>query len=160
MRRLATARPGRAARVLVLLATLVGLAAMHTLGHGSAAHAATTPMPGHGAAAAAHGTAGMAATVAVTAAQVEVLPREGCPDGHCAGLLAPPARHTTGLDWWDVCVAVLTALGVLLLLCWLVGVVSRRGSGSPSQTRAVGASRGPPVRGLGLTLATVSVMRH
>ncbi|GAA1380087.1 hypothetical protein [Catellatospora chokoriensis] len=171
MRRLSTARPGRAARVLVLLATLVGLAAMHTLGHGGAAHAAMTPMPGHETATAAEATAaGMAAAVAMTAAQVqagaataaqvEAVPQEGCPDGHCAGLLAPPARHSAGMDWWDVCVAVLTALGVLLLLCWLVGVVSRRGSGTPSQARAVAASRGPPVRGLGLTLATVSVMRH
>ncbi|MEU8080420.1 hypothetical protein AB0B31_33805 [Catellatospora citrea] len=179
MRRLSTARPGRAARVLVLLATLVGLAAMHTLGHGGAAHAAMTPMPGHATATAAEGAAtAMATAVAATAAQVETgsatvvqvavgsatvagaVPREGCPDGHCAGLLAPPARHTAGMDWWDVCVAVLTALGVLLLLFWLVGVVSRRGSGTLPPACAVAASRGPPVRGLGLTLATVSVMRH
>ncbi|GIG00379.1 hypothetical protein [Catellatospora citrea] len=191
MRRLSTARPGRAARVLVLLATLVGLAAMHTLGHGAAAHAAMTPMPGHATATAAEKTpTAMATAVAATAAQfetgsataaqvgagaatvvkveagaamaaqVEAVPREGCPDGYCAGLLAPPARHTAGMDWWDVCVAVLTALGVLLLLFWLVGVVSRRGSGTLSQARAVAASRGPPGRGLGLTLATVSVMRH
>ncbi|WP_144124547.1 hypothetical protein [Catellatospora sichuanensis] len=161
MRRLSTARPGRTARVLLLLATLVGLAAMHTLGHGGAAHAAMTPMPGHGTAPAAEGTAaGMTATVAAMAAHVEAVPQEGCPDGHCARLLVPPGRHTAGMDWWDLCVAVLTALGVLLLLFWLLGVVSRRHPAGPSRARAGAASRGPPVRGLGLTLATVSVMRH
>jgi hypothetical protein len=188
MRRLCTARPGRAARVLLLLATLVGLAAMHTLGHGTAAHAAMTPMPAHSTAAMAARTepvatsartglaaveaqaGAAAATAAQAAAMAQAGPvamaataeavRGGCPDGHCARLLAPPARHTTGLDWWDVCVAVLTALGVLLLLFWLVGVVRRRAPAGLSRLRAAVASRGPPVSGLGLTLATVSVMRH
>lgn len=154
MRRLSTARPGRTARVLLLLATLVGLAAMHTLGHGTAAHAAMTPMPVHGT------TAAMAAQVkhAAMAAPAEAVPG-GCAGGHCARLLVPPARHTAGLDWWDVCVAVLTALGVLLLF-WLVGVVCRRAPAGLSRLRAAAASRGPPVPRLGLTLATVSVMRH
>ncbi|MFC7246588.1 DUF6153 family protein [Catellatospora aurea] len=147
MRRLCTARPGRTARVLLLLATLVGLAAMHTLGHGTAAHAAMTPMPAHG-------------TTTAMAAQAGEARGGGCPDGHCARLLVPPARHTAGMDWWDVCVAVLTALGVLLLLFWLVGVVRRRTPAGLSRLRAAVASRGPPVAGLGLTLATVSVMRH
>ncbi len=166
--------------MLLLLVTLVGLAAMHTLGHGTAAHAAMTPMPAHATAAEgtatmadgtvtmadgtvtmADGTATMADGTATTAgAPAEVVPWSGCPDGHCARLSAPPARHDAGMDWWDVCVAVLTALGVLLVLFWLAGVVSRRRAAGLSHFRAGAASRGPPVRGLGLTLATVSVMRH
>lgn len=136
-----TETAGRLARWLLLSCTLFGLAAMHTLGHvgpGVATHdpgAAMTVAPG-----------GVHERTAVSAGD----PAD-CPDGHCDG-------HGPG--GWSVCLAVLGGLAALVLLAALLTwSASRR---SRARTRGAGgpaASRGPPRRPAGLTLASVAVLR-
>ncbi|WP_432831337.1 DUF6153 family protein [Dactylosporangium sp. CA-092794] len=139
---------GRAARLALLLATLLGLTAMHTLGHAGphlagdhrhppvAEHAAVMPVAA-------------ALSAAVT----------GCAGGGCADMLLGSGHGHGGMDGWAVCLAVLVAFAVIVLTAMLL---ARRGA----TTTAAGlraarhaGPRAPPPRPFGLALATVSVLR-
>jgi hypothetical protein len=177
VRRTAASTGGRWARLVLLLCTLVGLAAMHTLGHG-----------GHDAAAhpAAHAAARHVAEPVirqVVAERAEPVMRQAggehsgavraigpvlgtvagrvadCAGDGCGRVLASPAGPSGGhLPAWSVCLAVLTAFAVLLL----VAVLARRrpvgGWATPAAPR-VPEPRAPPPRPVGLRLAA-SVLRR
>lgn len=136
------AAAGRIARWVLLACTLVGLAAMHSLGHG-AAHSAVM-------------SAGHASGVVMSMPAVV----EDCPDGHCRQLTGSgPGRHDD-LPAWGVCLAVLAGLGITALLAWLLLAVRAGSQAGPPPGRACpGASRAPPRPGVGLRLARASVLR-
>ncbi|MFI5894887.1 DUF6153 family protein [Actinoplanes sp. NPDC051513] len=131
---------GRAARWLLLACTLFGLAAMHTLGHSGmhmddhAGHQPTGPVM---AAAAAMNISSDAVAITVTA---------GCPG--CGGMAE-----------WNVCLAVLTGLAVLVLLAALL-LARRRPGGAPARSARTRprVPRGPP-RPAGLAVTAISVLR-
>jgi hypothetical protein len=135
---------GRTARLVLLLATALGLALMHTLGHTGVrtdGHPAMTGMS----TTAAVGAAGMLSAV-VAAAQP-------CPDGHCDG----HGGHGSGA--WSACLAILTGLAVVVMLLWLLTVVQgRRLLPVPAVLRPL-SPRAPPDRSTGLTLASAAVLR-
>lgn len=164
------AATGRWVRLLLLLCTLVGLTAMHTLGHGT--HAPADPGTRHGTAhhpaavapAAPSTLAGMAGrTDPAPMADLSALVRAaaGCPGDAChrrALPLGDLGGHSSG---WSVCLAVLGAFAVVLLLA----VLPRARSGaagliSAGPLRAAAGPRAPPVRPYGLRLATASVLRR
>jgi hypothetical protein len=124
---------GRAVRLALLLATLVGLTAMHTLGHSGTHLPAGHHHHEH----------------AVTAA---------------AGMLASAADRPSGdlgaMTGWDVCVAILVAFAVMLLAA-VLRRASLRAYGAATRNVTAGRTgpRAPPDRPVGLTLATVSVLR-
>jgi Family of unknown function (DUF6153) len=140
--RTAATTVGRAAHLALLLATALGLALMHTLGHTGVRgdpHPAMTGM-----ATAAAGAVGV--LTAVVAAQP-------CPDGHCDG----HGGHGSGA--WSACLAILTGLAVIVMLLWLL--TAARGQclrPVPGVLRAL-SPRAPPDSTAGLTLASAAVLR-
>ncbi|WP_130331160.1 hypothetical protein [Micromonospora kangleipakensis] len=160
MRTEAAVTTGRWVRLLLLLSTLVGLATMHTLGHG--AHASGGHRAGHPTQPAGHHLAlpavlaEPAATVGAAVGAVADCPGAGC---HARALpLTGPGADRSG---WSVCLAVLGAFAVALLVAvllragpWTVGRAAR-GSRRPAC-----GPRAPPPRPWGLRLATVSVLRR
>ncbi len=169
---------GRWGRLALLLCTLIGLAAMHTLGHGAhsggthAGHDGAAPRDGHPAPAAfadgaavpatlADGTGGPVALVGGMVAAVTLGARAGCPAGGCApARLLPDGGRADWPSGWSVCLAVLGALGVALLVAVLL--LTRARAPGPPGWQAGGVSAGPrapPSRPLGLRLAEVSVSR-
>ncbi|MEH1057282.1 hypothetical protein V6U89_19020 [Micromonospora sp. CPCC 206171] len=187
----ATARPaGWWARLFLLACTLLGLAAMHTIGHGT--HSVASHPDGHAAAGSqrlmvvqatlpeavpvAHSAAPETVPVAHSAAPETVPAAHGAGPvsfaGQAGGVMvadcagdgcgrAAPADQPGGApSGWSVCLAVLGAFTVALLLATLL-----LGRARPAvHTRhASGPSRGPrapPPRPVGLRLATVSVLRR
>ncbi|MET8906530.1 hypothetical protein [Micromonospora sp. NPDC004551] len=137
-----TAVSGRWARILLLLGTLVGLTAMHTLGHGG--HEPAERPVAH-----AVGHTGGAATLADCTG-------DGCP------VRALPLTHPGGdPSGWSVCLAVLGAFAVVLLLAVLLRAGSRGGFPAVRGPRRPAAGpRAPPPRPHGLRLATTSVLRR
>lgn len=138
-------RHGRTARLVLLLTTLIGLAAMHTLGH-HGPHLGADHHRGHPAA--------MAPDPAIAVADGLMCAGDGC-----GVILTAPMSGGHGPGGWDVCVAVLVAFAVLLLAATVLrarraGATAHRG-GPSSAARP----RGPPTGRVGLTLATVSVLR-
>ena len=131
----------RLSRWLLLACTLVGLAAMHSLGHGGADHVGAITN---------HAVTRMMGTEPVAVSD--------CASDVCSHLSAPHQHDTT---MRDVCLAVLTAFAVALLLAVLR--LSRSGARvapwSVQHSYAVGP-RAPPSALVGLTLATVSVQRR
>ncbi|MEU8372117.1 MULTISPECIES: hypothetical protein [unclassified Micromonospora] len=182
MRRAGTTTAGRWLRLLLLVGTLLGLSAMHTLGHDAhpaAGHPADGRPVGHSTVG--HSTSADRASVGhdtpverphrtsvvspvmdrgdltgpVRLAMVTARPL-GCGAG-CVVVLPyePTGSPATG---WSVCLAVLGALTVTLLV--LLCAVRTRPAGvarPPSRPRE---PRAPPPRPLGLRLATVSVLRR
>jgi hypothetical protein len=141
--RTAATAVGRTARLALLLATALGLALMHTLGHTGVRTDEHPAMTGMSTTAA--GAAEMLSPV-VTAAQP-------CPDGHCDG----HGGHGSGA--WSACLAILTGLAVVVMLLWLLTVVQgRRLLPVPAVLRAL-SPRAPPDRPTGLTLASAAVLR-
>ena len=129
-----TTKIGRTARWLLLFGTLFGLAAMHTLGH-SGMRMEPEPRP---------------ATVAFTGPAAVSAP---CPDGHCPG-------DPGAMGGWSICVAVLGGLAVFALLAALL--IARRGRHEPvpgEPASAAGTPRAPPIRPVGLILASTAVLR-
>jgi hypothetical protein len=130
----------RTARWLLLLCTVIGLTAMHTLGHtGMAAHdqhpaAATTSLM----------TAAEAAT-SLTAAPV-------CTGGHCPGQGMPGG--------WSVCLAILTGLAVAVLLAVALFAAASRVAalGTPLVPLRL-LPRAPPGRPPSLTGLATTVLR-
>ncbi|MET8837905.1 DUF6153 family protein [Micromonospora sp. NPDC004540] len=137
-----TAVTGRWVRLLLLLCTLVGLTAMHTLGHGG--HASAGRPAAHAA-----GHTGEAATA------------PDCMDDGCP-VRALPLTHPGGdPSGWSICLAVLGAFAVVLLLAVLLRAGSRGvapAAGGP--LRHAAGPRAPPPRPYGLRLATTSVLRR
>ncbi|WP_344612326.1 DUF6153 family protein [Dactylosporangium salmoneum] len=126
---------GRAARIALLLATLVGLTAMHTLGHSG-------PHLGDG-----HRHAPVAEHVAA----MPVL---------SAVLLTGSGHEHGGMDDWAICLAVLVAFAVVVLG---VALLARRSTTTAAALRHAARQarpRAPPPRPVGLALATVSVLRR
>ncbi|MEU4772534.1 hypothetical protein [Micromonospora sp. NPDC023644] len=179
-----TVTAARGARLLLLVGTLLGLAAMHTIGHdshptghpaGPSAHAAAASRP-HAAAApgphavAAPGPHGVAADALVPPPHGTALPHAvvaalravaGCPAGCASDRLLPFGDAGGGLPGWGVCLAVLGAFAASLLLAALLSARVRavrpagRGPVCP-----LPSPRAPPPRPVGLRLATVSVLRR
>ncbi len=124
---------------MLLACTLVGLAAMHSLGH--------DPILG---------TAGHHSHTATTATGID------CGGARCVQQVAPPPEeprdgHHPG---WAVCMAIAAALALAVVLAahFLRG---RRGNlPSGRATKRVTSSRGPPgFRTIGLITTSVSVLR-
>ncbi|MER7416654.1 hypothetical protein ABT346_07675 [Micromonospora peucetia] len=158
----------RRARLLLLVCTLIGLAAMHTIGHDShptghsaepSAHAVAGPGPHPDGADATmpprHDTA--LAYVVVAALQAVA----DCPGDCTSDRLLPFGDAGGGLPGWGVCLAVLGAFAVTLLVAALLSA-GVRAVGPPGR-RSVGSlpsPRAPPLRPVGLRLATVAVLRR
>lgn len=133
---------GRVARLVLLVCTLFGLAAMHTIGHGGVDHSS-------------HHDESQVVAAGMTLAPGDAA-SDGCECDHAA--LQPLGGGRMG--GWGLCVAVLGALAVAVLLAaLLLGAVT--GRHPPRTARGPGCTgpRAPPVLRLGLTLATVSVLR-
>ncbi|WP_433389431.1 hypothetical protein [Micromonospora sp. KLBMP9576] len=162
------------ARLLLLACTLLGLAAMHTIGHDShptghpAAHAnapaphANAPAPHANAPAgpAPHADAPRHGGTVPYAVGVALRDVAGCSGGCAAERLLPFGGPGGELPGWGVCLAVLGAFAVTLLIAALLSA-GVRAVGPPGR-RTVGAipsTRAPPPRAVGLRLATVSVLR-
>lgn len=131
-------------RVLLLLLTALGVAGMHTMGHPSGNH-------------------GMSAATAVshmdpgTPAHPVAVPVESMAVLHMA--LPQPGR---GLDPSKVCLAVLTLVGLAVLIAAALFAARRlAGCGAPVQIVLPALGRGPPWRpSFGLVLADLSVLRR
>lgn len=157
MRRAGTATTtGRWLRLLLLVGTLLGLSAMHTLGHDT--HLTGGHPAGHDTATGGphRSTAGHDAPADRSLLREPVPTVGGCGDG-CAAAL-PGGSPDSPSTAWSVCLAVLGALTVTVLAL-LFAVRSRPAGVSrpPSRPRE---PRAPPPRPLGLRLATVSVLRR
>ncbi|WP_433346829.1 hypothetical protein [Micromonospora sp. CA-111912] len=176
---------GRWARLALLICTLVGLAAMHTLGHGAhgggghgghdragspdahpaASYRATTT----GGASAMTGAAlpvvdvgaGAVLRVGVTRVGAMRMLPEGCPVAGCpSARLLPAGDPGAGPPGWSICLAVLGTLAVALFVAVLL--LSGVRSVGPSARRPAGppaGPRAPPPRPIGLWLAEISVSR-
>ncbi|MEV6924783.1 DUF6153 family protein [Dactylosporangium sp. NPDC051485] len=138
---------GRAARLVLLLATLLGLAAMHTLGH-----AGPHMIGDHR-----HAPAAEHSTVMPIAAVIGAV--TGCDGDDCGRLLATAGHERGGMGDWAVCLAILVAFAIVVLAAMLF--TRRRASLTTARGRRArcAAPRAPPPRLVGLTLATVSVLR-
>jgi hypothetical protein len=165
---------GRVGRWLLLACTVIGLAAMHTLGH-AGSHSGVHRAAGHGerpaavSAAQAEQLAGQSTTghdpgapVMVAAAAVALINvvTDGCAGHGCPHVQPAPEPGRHDLPAWSVCLAVLAGLGVAVLLAWLL--ISGRAPAGDAVRRVagrVGESRTPPWPGFGLQLVSVSVMR-
>jgi disulfide bond formation protein DsbB len=138
----ATAPLGSLTRWVLLVCTLVGLAAMHTIGH-------TGPSGGTHSAAISSTAVSMPGVTEKGWADSAAVP---CPDGHC--------DDHGAMDFFSVCMAVLQGLAVAvllaLLLLTLLGGLGRLRAWERATT---GVPRAPPVRRTGLTIAAISVLR-
>jgi hypothetical protein len=155
----------RAAWWWLLTCTILGLASMHTLGHGrhsasfsapavpfshsftSAAPSSSSPSSGSLSGASAPGSSSLVSSV------IDFLA-----GGHSGGSHAGD-RESDGaqVGAWSVCLAVLVGLTVAVLLLLLRQAGGRMRMRAFSTGRVI--SRAPPRRGAGLHLATISVMR-
>lgn len=127
----AAAATGRSVRWLLLFCTALGLAFMHTLGHAGVDG-------GHSRPPALQAVAGMPALAGVA----------DCPDGHCDGHGGPSA--------WSVCLAILTGLGLVVLLAvLLLAVIRWHGLRAPALTGSAAVPRAPPY----LALTSTVVLR-
>jgi hypothetical protein len=133
---------GRLARWLLLACTLVGLTAMHSLGHGGGMHAVAMLADRHDA----------EATVAMA---------DGCACDGCGHPAALPAEGDD-MTGWSVCLAVVGGFAALALLALAVAALTRRGGlAGVLVDRLAAGPRAPPGRlPVGLALATVSVLRR
>jgi hypothetical protein len=131
-------------RWLLLACTLLGLAVMHTVGHTSVGMATHAAHPGM--------VAEVAAQVPSLAGRAAADAGDSCPGGHCDGHGA--------MSGWSVCLAVLQGFAAAVLLTLvLLALVRYRGAMRQTTGGAVPASRAPPPRPTGLTIASISVLR-
>jgi hypothetical protein len=151
---------GRLIRFVLLACTLVGLVAMHTLGHDAGMHGL-----GHSAGTHDHDQ-GTAIRVSTPDARAHLalpaapgLRTGGCPGDDCphAGLM--PAEPRGGqLPGWAVCLAVISVFAmVLLAAARTLARWSGRWTGRTGNRRRIPLRAPPPL--LGLRLATESVLR-
>ena len=137
----------RTARWLLLLGTLLGLAAMHTLGHAGMRMDEHRTVGMNGSAAVKPAVAGPSWLAVVGAAA-----SPACADDHC--------DDHGAMSEWSICLAVLDGLAVLALLAALL--MTRRADrggvrGTPSSVP--GSPRAPPHRRPGIILASAAVLR-
>lgn len=135
-------------RVLLLVLLAFGVGGMHTFGHGGDVDHHTSG---------GHGVAGQVPS--------RIVPADAGPDAvrHqpvVAGTGEPATGGGMDLGGFTVCLAVLGALGLTFLVTMLRA--RSRGGDLPAAlllATARAPGRGPPVRRLGLRVATVSVLR-
>jgi hypothetical protein len=137
----------RSARWLLLLGTLFGLAAMHTLGHTGM----QMDQPAH------HETPAMTSIVVPGQAYLEptahMREAPACTGDHC------PGDHGA-MSQWSVCLAVLGGLAVFaLLVAVLIGGRRTRTSAAGQAMSTPVTSRAPPQQRFGLTIASTAVLR-
>ncbi|MBQ1072734.1 hypothetical protein KBX06_06070 [Micromonospora sp. C31] len=172
-----TVTAARGARLLLLVGTLLGLAAMHTIGHDShptghsvdpsahaaAAHAAapvvaprdTAPRGPHAAVAPSLDIGLPHAAVAALQAVV------GCSGGCVPDRLLPSGGTGGEMPGWGACLAVLGAFAASLVLAALLSARVRAvGPAGGGPVGSLASPRAPPPRPVGLRLATVSVLRR
>ncbi len=134
-----------ALRLLLLVLVAFGVAGMHTMGHPSDSHATMTM-------AASHGTPAMPEPAMNAAAPI-----------HVAGvaLVGLPTPGGGSLDPTEVCLAILTAVGLAVLIACALRAVRAAGGGvAPVPAVFAALGRGPPPPALGLVLADLSVLRR
>ena len=159
---------GRIARWLLLAGTVIGVAAMHSLGHGSshtvAGHDRQHSTAAHGeplSAMSAFAAAMSGSTTALTA--VLTATPAAVTGGVCSGechLAGGPGRHRDDMLGFSVCLAVLAAFGIAVLLAWLRPSTSASAWARARTPVLWVASRAPPRAGAGLQVAALSVMRR
>jgi hypothetical protein len=149
----------RAAWWLLLACTVIGLASMHTLGHGSLSSAL------HGARSMSHVVAGPADSHGgLAGGDLPARAGEPCAGHGCSGDGDGDGGGGHDGAVWNVCLAVLAGLTLVLLPGWLLLLLLRGRNGVSAGTHGSGGSRGaarasPRARGVGLRLASVSVLR-
>jgi hypothetical protein len=152
----AAVRIGRIARLVLLACTLFGLAAMHTIGHSGMAHADHHPE-------AASADSRQVVTMAAVAAGLSSMTpadSDGCAGDGCMHQAAMSAGGDGQMDRWGLCVAILTAFAIAgLLVALLLSGLSGRYPPRAGRDRRRTLPRAPPRLAVGLTLATVSVLR-
>ena len=134
--------------MLLLVLVASGVAGMHTMGHPSAHHAGVSRVASH---------TTVAVDVHADGADISMAGMD------VAGVdLAVLSRSGGGLDPSEVCLAILTALGLAALIaCALLAVRAVSGGVAPVPAVLAGLGRGPPPRpALGLVLADLSVLRR
>lgn len=146
--------PRLIARWLLLACTVVGLSAMHTLGHAGTHRAhGEHPLPADRMASAAVAMTGTSLTTVLAGTAAAVAADCGC--AH----VRPSAPGHGGLPTWSVCLAILGGLAVVVLAALRL-MRSRRYAEPGGMAAALPlVPRGPPRRRTGLILATVSVLR-
>ncbi len=134
-----------ALRVLLLVLVAFGVAGMHTMGHPSDSHATMTMAASHGTSATRSPAMNAAAPIQVAGVELVGLPIPG-----------------GGFDPTEVCLAILTAVGLAVLLACALGAMRAAGGGvAPIPAVFAALGRGPPLRpALGLVLANLSVLRR
>ncbi|MEU9507023.1 hypothetical protein AB0D32_12160 [Micromonospora sp. NPDC048170] len=155
-------------RLLLLVCTLLGLAAMHTIGHDSHATGHTAEASAHAVAAPDPHADGADAsmpprhdTTLAYAAMAAFPAVAGCPGGCASDRLLPFGDTGGELPGWGVCLAVLGAFAAPLLVAALLSTGVR--AVGPSGRDSVGSfpsPRAPPPLPVGLRLATVAVLRR
>ena len=142
---------GRAARWALLLGTLFGLTVMHTLGHagmqmGERPHAGA----GAGSAATMTPTGIVHSANAPTAAAVVA----ECAGDHCGG-----PTNDGRMIHWSVCLAVLSSLAAIVAQAALLLGMAHLRTPVSGPRWGLAASRSPPRRLAGLTVASMAVLR-
>ncbi|MGW4941906.1 hypothetical protein ACWEOZ_09985 [Actinoplanes sp. NPDC004185] len=136
-----TAATQRFARLLLLLCTVLGVAALHTVGH-----AAVIDTDHH------------AAALALSAVPT-IEESDGCDGDGCSHQILMPGTGRDSSQRWDVCLAALdtlstgalaTALALIAVFGWAISATMRRRSGPPTGLRHMS---------LGLTLTRLAVIR-
>lgn len=148
MNRTARQRPGRIVslpRVLLLVLLALGVAGMHTFGHGNGGHT----------------TSGHDATAAVMPHDTLTGPDQD-DSGH-RGLMAqirePRPSGSRDLGLFSVCLAVLCAFGLAVGLALLRVRSHRERCDARTHLAVHGGGRSPPALLLGLRVAAASVLR-
>ncbi len=128
---------------MLLVCTLIGLAAMHTIGHDASSMRPDGEHPGHA-------TAALAAPAA----------HDGCPRDDCHHGAVEPSGHGSGhLPAWQVCLAIVAAVALAVALGVLLIAHTSFARAGPRPGRRAPSCRAPPQCRIGLHLASVSVLR-
>jgi hypothetical protein len=140
----AAAISGRLARLILLACTALAVAALHTVGH------AGTPDLDHREVA-----AGTVSTMAAMAVLLAPADDGGC---HCNHTGAVPMRGQDSTRWWELCLAILSLLVVVVL----ISAMSRRTRDTRPAVAGCARPRSSPQRShrpFGLVITAVAVIR-
>ena len=147
-RRNAAAR--RLARLLLVACTVIGVAALHTIGHATADEHTTAGSVISGA---------IAVLIAPSSLVADTTSDGGCDGDGCTHQIALSDSGRSGSSWWEVCVAILSALAAIVLAAGMlrlfhtIRVAQVAGRRRPPPFAWVTA---PPV---GLTIAATAILR-